>query len=171
VTAAASVSCPARIALGLVGACLGVGDLAGGVLPGGADVAVRVLAGLADLRGGAVADAAYLLLGVGAELREFAFEFFHAGHGLGRGVVGLVSLGAGGGALGLGGAAALDLLSEAGLCGGDALVGAGARGVHLGLGRLDVADLAQLPSPPGLPPPSAPRTQSRSARSAPATAA
>lgn len=63
-----SLACPARIALGLVGACLGVGDLAGGVLPGGADIAVGVLAGLADLFGGAVADAACLLLGVGLAL-------------------------------------------------------------------------------------------------------
>jgi hypothetical protein len=47
-----SMACPARIALGLVGACLGV----------------RVLAGLADLLGGAVADAAYLLLGVNLAL-------------------------------------------------------------------------------------------------------
>jgi hypothetical protein len=41
----------------LVGACLGVGDLAGGILPG-----------LGDLSGGTVADAAYLLLGVGLAL-------------------------------------------------------------------------------------------------------
>jgi hypothetical protein len=41
---------------------------AGGVLPGGADIAVRVLAGLADLFGGAVANAAGLLLGVGLAL-------------------------------------------------------------------------------------------------------
>lgn len=52
------LACPARIALGLVGACLGVGDLAGGVLPGGADIAVGVLSGLADFCGGAVADTA-----------------------------------------------------------------------------------------------------------------
>jgi hypothetical protein len=42
-------ACPARIALSLVGARLGVGDLAGRVLPGGAYTAVGVLAGLADL--------------------------------------------------------------------------------------------------------------------------
>jgi hypothetical protein len=79
-----------------------------------------------------------------AELCEFAFEFFHAGHGLGGGVVGLVAVGACGVAFGFCVAAALDLFGEAGLCGGDALVGAGARGVHLGLGGFDVADFAQL---------------------------
>jgi hypothetical protein len=40
--------------------------------------------------------------------------------------------------------AALDLFGQPRLGGGDALVGAGAGGVHLGLGRLDVADAAQL---------------------------
>lgn len=53
-----SPACPARIALGLVSTCLGVGDLAGGVLPGGADIAVGVLTGLADLFSGTVTDAA-----------------------------------------------------------------------------------------------------------------
>jgi hypothetical protein len=57
-----------RIALGLIGARLGVGDLAGGVLPAGADIAVGALAGLADLFGSAVADAAYLLLCVSQAL-------------------------------------------------------------------------------------------------------
>jgi hypothetical protein len=63
-----SLACLARIALGLVGACLGVGDLTGGALLGGAKFAVGALTGLADLCGCTVADAAYLLLGVGLAL-------------------------------------------------------------------------------------------------------
>lgn len=50
----------------------------------------------------------------------------------------------GGVAFGLGVAAALDFFGQPGLGGGDALVGAGAGGVYLGLGGLDVADGAQL---------------------------
>lgn len=42
------------VLLGLAGACLGVGDLPGGLGPDGADVAVGVLACLADLGGCAV---------------------------------------------------------------------------------------------------------------------
>jgi hypothetical protein len=74
--------------------------LAGGGGAGSADIAVRALAGLPDLCGGPVADAPYLPLGSGAEFGEFAFEFFHPGHGLSRGVVGLLAVGLRGVALG-----------------------------------------------------------------------
>ena len=51
---------------GLLRACPGVGDLAGGFVSCGADVAVRIFAGLPDFRGGAVAGAAYLRFSGGA---------------------------------------------------------------------------------------------------------
>jgi hypothetical protein len=106
------LACWGGVVFGLPGACVGVGDLAGGILAGGADVAVRIFAGLPDFRGCAGADAADLGVGSGAQLCEFAFEVFHVGNGLGGGVVGLFAVGAG--------------------------------GVHLGFGRLDVADGAQF---------------------------
>jgi hypothetical protein len=49
--------------LGLPGARLGIGDLAGGVVASGAYVAVRVFACLQDFRGCGVAGAAYLCFG------------------------------------------------------------------------------------------------------------
>ena len=140
--------------LGLLRACgfpLGLACPAGGV--GG--LALSMLAGLADLafRGGPCefefggrlgAELAELLGGAVAEGGEFVLEFFHAGDGLGGGVVGLVAVGAGLVAFGLGFAAAGDLLGEAGLGGGDALVGGGAGGVDLGFGGFGVGGGAQL---------------------------
>ena len=80
------------------------------------------------------ADVAYLGFGGGAEFGEFAFKVIHAGDGLGGGVVGLLTVGVRGVALGLGVPAALDLFCKAGFSRGNALVGAGAGGVYLGLG-------------------------------------
>jgi hypothetical protein len=54
------------VLLGLLRACLGVGDLARGVVTGGADVAVDILAALADFCGCAAAGAAYFRFGAGA---------------------------------------------------------------------------------------------------------
>jgi hypothetical protein len=50
------MACSGGVPLGMPGACLGVGDLAGGVVLGDADIAGRVVAGLADLGGCAGAD-------------------------------------------------------------------------------------------------------------------
>src|SRR5438105_4140061 len=96
------------VMLGLLGTGGGVGDLPGSFVTGGADVALCGIAGLLDFGDGAGADLAYLLLGAGAQLGEFAFQVFHACDCLGGGVVGLLAVGAGVVAFGLGVPAALD---------------------------------------------------------------
>jgi hypothetical protein len=143
-SAAAAWACSGGVLLGLLGACLGIGDLARGILAGGADIAVGDLAGLPDFRGCTSADVAYLSFGGGTKFGKFALELVQAGDGLGGGVVGLLAVGACGVAFGLGVPAALDLFGKPRLGRGDALVGAGAGGVHLGLGRPDVTHGAQL---------------------------
>jgi hypothetical protein len=118
----------------LLHARLGVGDLAGGVSTGGADLVLCSVANLLDFGNGTSADLADFFSGRRAEFGEFAFEVLHAGDRLGGGVVGLLAVGVCGVAFGLGVSAALDLFGKAGLGGGNALLGTGARGVHLGLG-------------------------------------
>ena len=63
-----SLTCPARIALSMVGACLGVGDLAGDVLRAALISRSASSPAWRTLFGGAIADAACLLLGVGLVL-------------------------------------------------------------------------------------------------------
>ena len=101
-------------------------------------------AGLPDFLGRAVAGTAHPCIGSGPEFGQVAFELFHAGGGLGGGGVSLLAVGLRDAPLGLGFAAALDLFGKPGFGGGDALFGAGAYGVHLGFGRLDVTYFAQF---------------------------
>ena len=131
-----------RVVTGIVtrrghsGGWLDGGERPGGAVPGGVAGDSVEPAAPDDPDPGA---GELLLRGV-AEGGEFVLECFHAGDRLGGGgggVVGLV-------AFGLGFAAAVDLLGEAGFGGGDALVGGGAGGVDLGLGGLGVGGGAQL---------------------------
>jgi hypothetical protein len=138
------LACSGGVLLGLLGARLGVVDLAGGIGSGGADFTVCVFAGLPDLCGGTGAGLANFRFGGGAQFGEFAFQVVHTGDRLGGGVVGLLAVSLRGVAFGLGVPAALDFFGKPGFGGGNALVGAGAGGVYLGFGRLDVAYCAQL---------------------------
>ena len=127
-------------------ACLagGLGDLALGFLAGLADVALRGGPCEFEVGGRLGAELAELLGGGVAKGGEFVLEFFHAGDRLGGGVVGLLAVGAGLVALGLGFATAVDLLGEEGLGGRNALVSGGTGGVDLSFGGLGTGGGAQL---------------------------
>jgi hypothetical protein len=136
--------CPCGFLLCLACPASGLGYQALSMLAGLADIVFR--SGPCEFKfGGRLgAQLADLLCGGVVEGGEFVLEFFHAGDRLGGGVVGLVAVGAGLVAFGLGFAAAVDLLGEAGFGGGDALVGGGAGRVDLGFGGLGVGGGAQL---------------------------
>lgn len=139
---------------GLLGACGfllgpaelvgGLHDLAGGLIAGLADLALGGVARLLDVGGGLVADLAKLLVGRGAQGGQLTGEVVHAADRLGGGLVGFFPVGVGLVAVGLGFAAAVDLLGEPGLGGGHALVGGGTGGVDLGFGRLHVSSGAEF---------------------------
>ena len=140
--------------LGLLGACgflLGLAELAprldylaGGLVAGLADLALGGVAGLLDVGGGLVAELAELLVGRGAQLGQFTGQLVHAADRPGGGLVGFLPVGPGLVAVGLGLAAAVDLLGEPGLGGGHPLVGGCPGGVDLGLGRLHVTRRSQF---------------------------
>jgi hypothetical protein len=131
---------------GLMGACSFLlspaelacrfGHLAGCLAAGLADLALRHIAGLLDVSGGLVAELAELLISRRTQGDQLACQLVHAADRLGCRLVGFLAVGLGLVAVGLGFAAAVDLLGEPGLGGGNALVGGRPGGVDLRLGAI-----------------------------------